>query len=126
MTRMWLVVLAAIGTAACSSGPVECAPSNDPAVALRPVDAGSSAPLVGLAIGTAGFGGYTDSLKAGPDIYVGPDSLRGGFREGTYTIHVEVTGYAPFDTTGVVVGLTSGQCPVLVTQRFTARLTALP
>ncbi len=121
-----LVMLAAIGAAACSSEPVECAPSNDPAVALRPVDAGSSAPLAGLAIGTAGFSGYTDSLKAGPDGYVGPDSLRGGFREGTYSIHVEVTGYAPFDTAGVVVGLTSGACRALVTQRFTARLTALP
>ncbi|HKV75862.1 MAG TPA: hypothetical protein VJN95_15185 [Gemmatimonadales bacterium] len=126
MTRTWLALLAAIGTAARSSGPVECAPSNDPAVALRPVDAGSSAPLAGLAIGTTGFGGYTDSLKAGPDIYAGPDSLRGGLREGTYSIHVEVAGYAPFDTAGVVVGLTPGACRELVTQRFTARLTALP
>lgn len=127
MRLEYLALLAALGAAACDSdGSVQCSPSNAAAVALRPVDAASSASLASIATGTAGFDGYTDTLEHGPDIYSGPDSLAGGFREGTYSVHVEAPGYAAFDTSGIVVVLTGEVCQALNTQRFTARLTPLP
>jgi hypothetical protein len=124
---IYLIMLAALGTIACDSdGAVNCAPSNALAVALRPVDASSLAPLASVATGMAGFGEYADTLERGPSIHAGADSLAGGFRTGTYSVHVEAPGYAAFDTSGVVVALTVGDCPELSTQRFTARLTLLP
>jgi hypothetical protein len=105
---------------------VECAPANALAIEVRPEDAGTAAPLAATATGTVQFGGYLDSFVQGPSSYAGPDTLAAGRRAGTYSVHIDVPGYAPFDTTGVGVRLIGSPCASLETQRFTARFVASP
>jgi hypothetical protein len=120
------ILLSVCSSLSCGAGPVLCSPSSQLAIAVRPEEAGTGVSIAGLTTGTVQAGTYADSLWHGPNFYVGPDSLVGGYHAGTYVVHIEATGYQPYDTSGVRVRLTGGECPVLATQRFTAGLVTTP
>lgn len=126
MTLRHAMPLLLVGAVGCSHGETLCAPSIATAIAIYPIDDSSGAPLAPTVFATAGFTGYADTLVGPPEVYIGPDSLAGGFRKGTYAVHAESPGYLPYDTTGIVVRLSSGACPDFITQRFTVRMSAAP
>jgi hypothetical protein len=106
----------------CGDGDVLCAPSRGIAVAVDVRDATSEQSLVTEALGVAAVGSLSDSLRIDL-VSEFPDSvLVGGVGTGSYEVRVEAAGYALWDTTGVHVRLSGGECPDLIIQPLTAQL----
>jgi hypothetical protein len=99
-----------------------CPQWSFPAVSLRVTSAATGAPLVD-ARGEVRDGDYRDSLE---------NFLDGSYqaapnRPGTYSVHLEQAGYAPWDTSGMAVQAVGGDvCTTVDTEFATARLEPAP
>lgn len=87
------------------------------AVSVNALSAEDATPLLG-ARGLVSDGTYRDSLlEIGQGIYEGASG-----RAGLYAVHLELAGYTPWDTAGVLVQSTPCPCAMVETERFEARL----
>src|SRR5919112_4099051 len=98
-----------------------CPAWSFPAISARVTSASSGVPIPG-ALGQVIDGTYRDSLF---------DQLDGSYvaaydRPGTYAVHIEREGFAPWDTSGIIVRSTGGQCATVETENIAIRLTAQP
>ena len=114
-SRAWSV-LAALLLAGCGED-VNCLQGIFAAVSVHALAAQDGSPLLG-ARGAVSDGTYRDSLLAvGEGYYEGASG-----RAGTYAVHLELAGYAPWDTAGVLVQSSPGPCAMVETERLEARL----
>jgi hypothetical protein len=98
-----------------------CLQGAYPAIAVHVTAAGEAAPVSG-ARGEIIDESYRDSL-----VETGQGRYRAGEeRPGTYAVHLERAGYSAWDTTGVFVFETGGDCSNVVTQEIHARLQRIP
>jgi hypothetical protein len=103
------------------SDSISCLQGAYPAIAVRVTAAGEAPPVLG-AKGEIIEGSFRDSLvETGQGMY-----QAGEERPGTYAVHLERTGYTSWDTTGVFVFESDGDCSNVVTQQIHARLTPIP
>lgn len=103
----------------CSEG-VSCLQGIYPAIGVRVTAVGEAPPVLG-AQGEVIDGSYRDSL-----LESGGGHYYAGERPGTYAVHLERAGYSAWDTTGIFVFETGGDCSTLVTQQIHARLRPNP
>jgi hypothetical protein len=114
-SRAW-PALAILLLAGCGED-VNCLQGVFAAVSVHALGAEDATPLLG-ARGAVSDGTYRDSLlEVGQGYYEGAPG-----RTGTYTVHLEHSGYAAWDTAEVVVQATPGACPMIETERLQARL----
>jgi hypothetical protein len=110
--------LAALLLAGCGED-VNCPQGIFAAVSVHAVNAQDATPLIG-ARGVVSDGPYRDSLlEVGQGYYEGASG-----RAGLYAVHLELAGYAAWDTTGVLVQSTPGPCAMVETELLEARLFA--
>jgi hypothetical protein len=125
-----VLAMVASGTVACHLGPDLCTLEISPAVELDIRHAGSGLPAWLDVAGEVIDGPYRDSLIVPP--IARADSLTPALviaavgRPGTYAVHVERPGFAPWDTTGIVVSRSGGSCPQLFTARLVVALEPVP
>jgi hypothetical protein len=97
-----------------SGGPI-CTADTRPAVEVVVTDRVSSGPIPELARGIVQDGEFQDSLQLNgwiPEDPIVPTRYAAAFeRVGTYTVHLEIAGYQPWDTGGIRV--TRDECHVL-------------
>ena len=100
---------------------VTCTLDAPPAIELLLTNSASDAYILGVQ-GTVTEGNYTDSLySVGQGLYIAATQ-----RGGTYAIHVEHPHYSPWDTTGVRVHKSVGNCPRVSTVHLDRSLDPLP
>ncbi len=103
----------------CDEG-VTCPAGSFPAVSAHVTSASDGSPLLG-ALGEVRDGEYRDSLfELGNGDYVAAYD-----RPGTYGVHIELQGYAAWDTAGVSVSGTGGVCSMVETEHVEAQLMPL-
>ena len=96
---------------------VNCLQGIFAAVSVHALSAEDATPLLG-ARGVVIDGTYRDSLlEVGQGYYEGASG-----RAGMYTVHLELAGYAAWDTAGVFVESSPGPCAMVETERLEARL----
>jgi hypothetical protein len=124
--RCGSVIALVLATTACSE-PVFCTDDTRPAVELEVRDRTTAELIRVEAKGVVQDGVYQDSLRPFWQLDpppITPLSYSAAYeRAGTYSAHIEVTGYQAWDTSGIRV--TEDQCHVH-TARFTAALEASP
>lgn len=107
---------------ACSE-PILCTGDIRPAVEIEVLDRSSGEFIPSVARGVVQEGPYQDSLQpyswTGQDPAVAVTYVAAFERIGIYQVHLEVEGYLPWDTSGIVVG--RDECHVR-TASFTAAL----
>src|SRR3954471_19293216 len=114
-SRGWSV-LAILLLAGCGED-VNCLQGIFAAVSVHVLSAGDGTSLLG-AHGVVSEGTYRDSLlEVGEGYYEGASG-----RAGLYAVHLELAGYTPWDTAGVLVQSTTGPCAMVETEQFEARL----
>jgi hypothetical protein len=98
---------------------VNCLQGIFAGVSVHAVSAQDGTPLLGVR-GVVSDGTYRDSLlEVGQGDYEGAPG-----RPGMYAVHLELAGYAAWDTAGVLVQSSPGPCTMVETERFEARLLA--
>jgi hypothetical protein len=114
-SRAWCA-LAVLLLAGCGED-VTCLQGIFAAVSVHALSAEDATPLLG-GRGVVSDGMYRDSLlEVGQGYYEGAPG-----RAGIYAVHLELAGYAAWDTAGVLVQSTPGPCAMVETERFEARL----
>jgi hypothetical protein len=88
------------------------------AVSIHALSAADATPILDVRGGVRD-GSFADSLVGVGEGYY--EAAQG--RPGTYTVHLEHTGYAPWDTSGILVRTSEGACPLIETEHIEARLT---
>jgi hypothetical protein len=125
--RCLLPCLAALTLASCTEYGGTCTLSVEPGVEVEVRDRATQEPLATTPRGIAREGAYQDSLQVWgmtADVPQRVTRLAGASeRAGTYSVHLEAEGYAPWDTSGVRV--TEGDCGVR-TARFAAAMISNP
>ena len=98
---------------------VNCLQGVFAAVSVHAVSSANATPLLG-ARGVVSDGTFQDSLlEVGQGYYEGASG-----RAGVYAVHLELAGYAPWDTASVLVQSTPGPCAMVQTEGLEARLAA--
>lgn len=115
ISRAW-TVLGLLVVGACGED-VTCPQGVFAAVSVHALSALDGAPVLN-ARGGVQDGTFADTLaELGQGYY---DAAMG--RPGTYAVLLEHADHAPWDTTGVMVRATSGECPMIETEQLEARL----
>jgi hypothetical protein len=114
-SRAWSV-LGVLLLAGCGED-VNCLQGVFAAVSVHALSALDATPLLG-ARGEVSDGTYRDSLlEVGQGYYEGASG-----RAGMYAVHLELAGYTPWDTAGVLVQSTPGSCAMVETEQIEAHL----
>lgn len=120
MRAALVLTILSVWLSSCSES-FACLQGAYPAIAVHVTAVGEAAPVLG-AQGEIIEGAFRDSLvENGQGHY-----QAGEERPGTYAVHLERAGYAPWDTSGVFVFETGGDCSNVVTQQIHARLNRTP
>jgi hypothetical protein len=120
IARLTFLLLLPWVATGCADSPT-CPAWAYPAVQVSLKSAATGSPILG-ARGEVRDGRYRDSLV---------DHLDGKYsaaanRAGTYAVHLEREGFAPWDTSGVFVEPVGGACPTVDTERLNARVQPAP
>jgi hypothetical protein len=109
----------------CGGPDLLCTMSVEPAIELFVYDATTAEPAWWSAAGVVRDGAFEDSLWAPSwlDSTVAIPMRAADERPGTYSIHLERSGYVPWDTSGILV--TAGVCHVQTVQ-VDAQLSRIP
>jgi hypothetical protein len=102
--------------ASCDEAAV-CPAASFAGVHVHALSAADATPILG-ALGEVRDGSYADSL-----VELGEGGYEAAYdRPGTYAVHLEHAGYEGWDTSGVVVHDSGGDCPLITTVQVGARL----
>ena len=116
---------AALSSACSDTTQVVCPQGYPPTIEVEVWDAGADLPAAREAYGAAWRGGELDSLVPATGASGDTLLLLWNNRPGTYDVEVRKAGLSGWDTSGVVVRSTGGDCATVITERIVARLDSL-
>jgi len=127
VTRLLLLPLvAAAMTAACGdTAQVICPEGFGPTIVVEVWDARAGTPAARETRGAAWSGAAVDSLMPAPGVSGDTVLLLLNNRPGIYDVEIQKVGFNAWDTSGVEVQSTGGQCATVITEQIVARLDSL-